>query len=93
MKDNLTITWDDGKYYVPAWIRIEYYQPLAEELLSGKYGGRPGRPVCYVDHEGELIEAFPSIRGAARATGAFHSAIIQAIKRKGTCMGFKWEYL
>ena len=88
----MRVIWDEGKYDVPNWLRIEYYKPLVENPIDVAVG-RPGKRVCYVDPEGYPIEVFPSITVAAERMGVSQPAISRSIKEGFECKGLKWEYL
>lgn len=40
----------------------------------------------------QIIEEFPSIRAACRNVSALSANLINAIKEKGTCKGYYWDY-
>jgi hypothetical protein len=51
------------------------------------------KPVRLLDHNGLLIETFPSVVDAAKATGYGATGIYSAIERRSrTKDGYYWEY-
>lgn len=62
-----------------------------ENGLSHRAMNTCGMPIRQITKDGILVKVFPSQMEAERQTGFNHSVISQAIKRKGTAYGFRWE--
>lgn len=86
------IAWEEGKYYTPHYLRLEYYKPISEI----KDGGRPGRrdtngPVLKL-LGGEVFERFDTAYNAAVYEGISPTTIYKRIKKQRPIHGFTWEY-
>lgn len=65
-----------------------YWTTKAENNLHNDKHRRKCRPVLCV----ETGEVFDSLTDAAAAIDVNSGNIVSAIKRKGTCHGYHWEY-
>lgn len=62
-----------------------------EKGLSHRPFNTCGKPVKQIDLKGKIVAQFASMMEAERVTGIPHSNISQAIARKGTAGGHRWE--
>lgn len=66
----------------------------SENITHGyRSNGRraPGElKICAIDSDGSMVMSFRSAVDAAKLLGVFPSAVRSAIKRNGTCKGYRW---
>lgn len=64
--------------------------------ISATLKGRPNmalaKPVKKCDDSGVVLQIFPSLAIAARATGVSHCNIVRSLRIGYRCGGFRWKY-
>lgn len=65
----------------------------SENMRNAQKNGHKGqKKVLQYDLEGNMIKEFDSLTAAGESVGVTYAAISSAIKRSGSCRGFKWSF-
>ena len=69
-----------------------YFDTLDTITPFQKHSIEKRKKVAQLTKDGDVINIFDSLSSASAAINSNHSNIIAAIKRNGTCCGYRWQY-